>query len=155
MDEVTAWLLTFLIVLSTGTRRCAFGRIWGPDIESIVGFAEQENPSCREGFRHCVWPAPPQPDAAAHADRQVRDSNKSDVEPEMIDDPRRFEPANVSRNRAEPALLIKIGATLVALNRRDEINQLRDDGLTPNIEHWLVRCEQIVPLDLLKFKSTT
>jgi hypothetical protein len=41
------------------------------------------------------------------------------------------------------------------LNRRNEINQLRDDGLTPNIEHWLVRCEQIVPLDLLKFKSIT
>jgi hypothetical protein len=155
MDEVTDWLLTFLIILSTGTGRSAFGRIWGPDIESIVGFAERENPSCRGDFRHRVWPSPAQRGAAAPAERQVRYSNNSDVEPEMIDDPLRFKSVDVSGNRAGPALLIKISATVAALNRRDEINRLWNDWLAPNTEYRLMRSVEIVPLDSLKLKSVT
>jgi hypothetical protein len=46
-----------------------------------------------------------QPRAMAHADWLIGESNDSDAEPEMINDPMLFEKIGVGMKKAEPALL--------------------------------------------------
>jgi hypothetical protein len=46
-----------------------------------------------------------QPRAMAHADRLIGESNNSDAEPEMINDPTLFEKIGMGMKKADPALL--------------------------------------------------
>ena len=81
----------------------------------------------------------------------VNQSKTGGVELKMIAEPMAFQPIGVGMKKDEPALLAKINATLVAMDKAGEINQLWDKWLGPNTEYKMVREDKVVPLSELKF----
>ncbi|MEP6874856.1 MAG: ABC transporter substrate-binding protein [Burkholderiales bacterium] len=81
----------------------------------------------------------------------VNQSKTSGVELKMIAEPMAFQPIGVGMKKDEPALLAKINATLVEMDKAGEINQLWDKWLGPNTEFKMTRTDKVVPLSELKF----
>jgi polar amino acid transport system substrate-binding protein len=81
----------------------------------------------------------------------VNQSKTGGVELKMIKEPMAFQPIGVGMKKDEPALLAKINATLHAMDKAGEINQLWDKWLGPNTEYKMVREDKVVPLSELKF----
>ena len=69
----------------------------------------------------------------------------------MIAEPMVFQPIGVGLKKDEPALLAKINATLLAMDKAGEINQIWNKWLGPNTEFKMVREDKVVPLSELKF----
>jgi len=69
----------------------------------------------------------------------------------MIKEPMAFQPIGVGMKKDEPALLAKINATLLAMDKAGEIGQIWDKWLGPNTEFKMVREDKVVPLSELKF----
>ena len=81
----------------------------------------------------------------------VNQSKTGGVELKMIAEPMAFQPIGVGMKKDEPALLAKINATLLDMDKAGEINQLWDKWLGPNTEFKMVRTDKVVPLSELKF----
>lgn len=81
----------------------------------------------------------------------VNQSKSSGVELKMIKEPMAFQPIGVGMKKDEPALLAKINATLVAMDKAGEIEQIWSKWLGPNTEYKMVREDKVVPLSELKF----
>ena len=81
----------------------------------------------------------------------VNQSKTGGVELKMIAEPMAFQPIGVGMKKDEPALLAKINATLLEMDKAGEINQLWDKWLGPNTEFKMVRTDKVVPLSELKF----
>ena len=81
----------------------------------------------------------------------VNQSKSSGVELKMIKEPMALQPIGVGMKKDEPALLAKINATLLAMDKAGEIDQLWAKWLGPNTEYKMVREDKVVPLSELKF----
>jgi polar amino acid transport system substrate-binding protein len=81
----------------------------------------------------------------------VNQSKASGVELKMIKEPMAFQPIGVGMKKDEPALLAKINATLLAMDKAGEIDQIWAKWLGPNTEFKMVREDKVVPLSELKF----
>jgi polar amino acid transport system substrate-binding protein len=81
----------------------------------------------------------------------VNQSKTAGVPLKMIAEPMAFQPIGVGMKKDEPALLAKINATLVEMDKAGEINQIWDKWLGPNTEFKMVREDKVVPLAELKF----
>jgi polar amino acid transport system substrate-binding protein len=81
----------------------------------------------------------------------VNQSKTGGVELKMIKEPMAFQPIGVGMKKDEPALLAKINATLLELEKAGEINQIWAKWLGPNTEYKMVREDKVVPLSELKF----
>jgi len=81
----------------------------------------------------------------------VNQSKSSGIELKMIKEPMAFQPIGVGMKKDEPALLAKINATLVAMDKAGEIDQIWAKWLGPNTEFKMVREDKVVPLSELKF----
>ena len=57
-----------------------------------------------------------------------------------------FQPIGVGMKKDEPALLAKVNATLLAMDKAGEINQLWAKWLGPNTEYKMTREDKVVPL---------
>jgi polar amino acid transport system substrate-binding protein len=82
----------------------------------------------------------------------VNQSKTSGVALKMIAEPMVFQPIGVGMKKDEPALLAKINATLVEMDKAGEINQIWDKWLGPNTEFKMTREDKVVPLGELKFE---
>jgi polar amino acid transport system substrate-binding protein len=82
----------------------------------------------------------------------VNQSKTEGVPLKMIKEPMVFQPIGIGMKKDEPALLAKINATLHAMDKAGEINQLWDKWLGPNTEYKLTRDEKVTPLAELKFE---
>jgi polar amino acid transport system substrate-binding protein len=81
----------------------------------------------------------------------VNQAKSAGVPLKMIAEPMAFQPIGVGMKKDEPALLAKINATLVEMDKAGEINQIWDKWLGPNTEFKMVREDKVVPLTELKF----
>jgi len=81
----------------------------------------------------------------------VNQSKSEGVALKMIAEPMALQPIGVGMKKDEPALLAKINATLLEMDKAGEINQLWDKWLGPNTEFKMVRTDKVVPLKELKF----
>jgi polar amino acid transport system substrate-binding protein len=81
----------------------------------------------------------------------VNQSKTGGVELKMIIEPMAFQPIGIGMKKDEPALLAKINATLLDLDKAGEINQIWAKWLGPNTEYKMVREDKVVPLSELKF----
>jgi polar amino acid transport system substrate-binding protein len=81
----------------------------------------------------------------------VNQSKASGVPLKMIAEPMAFQPIGVGMKKDEPALLAKINATLLEMDKAGEINQIWDKWLGPNTEFKMTREDKVVPLSQLKF----
>lgn len=81
----------------------------------------------------------------------VNQSKTGGVELKMIAEPMAFQPIGVGMKKEEPALLAKINATLLEMDKAGEINQIWTKWLGPNTEFKMVREDKVVPLSELKF----
>jgi polar amino acid transport system substrate-binding protein len=81
----------------------------------------------------------------------VNQSKTGGVELKMIAEPMAFQPIGVGMKKDEPALLAKINATLLEMDKAGEINQIWAKWLGPNTEFKMVRDDKVVPLKDLKF----
>jgi polar amino acid transport system substrate-binding protein len=81
----------------------------------------------------------------------VNQSKTSGIELKMIKEPMAFQPIGVGMKKDEPALLAKINATLLAMDKAGEIDQLWAKWLGPSTEFKMVREDKVVPLGELKF----
>ena len=81
----------------------------------------------------------------------VNQSKTEGVALKMIAEPMALQPIGVGMKKDEPALLAKINATLLEMDKAGEINQLWDKWLGPNTEFKMVRTDKVVPLSELKF----
>lgn len=81
----------------------------------------------------------------------VNQSKTGGVELKMIAEPMAFQPIGIGMKKDEPALLAKINATLLELDKAGEINQIWAKWLGPNTEFKMVREDKVVPLAELKF----
>ena len=82
----------------------------------------------------------------------VNQSKTGGVELKMIPEPMAFQPIGVGMKKDEPALLAKINATLVEMDKAGEINQIWAKWLGPDTEFKLVREDRVVPIEQLKFE---
>jgi len=81
----------------------------------------------------------------------VNQSKTAGIELKMITEPMAFQPIGVGMKKDEPALLAKINATLLEMDKAGEINQIWAKWLGPNTEFKMVREDKVVPLSELKF----
>jgi polar amino acid transport system substrate-binding protein len=81
----------------------------------------------------------------------VAESQTAGQKLKMIDEPMLLEPIGIGMKKDEPALLAKVNAALVALDKSGDINKLWAKWLGPNTEYKMVRTEKVVPLKELKF----
>jgi len=81
----------------------------------------------------------------------VNQSKTGGVELKMIAEPMAFQPIGIGMKKDEPALLAKINATLLEMDKAGEINQIWVKWLGPNTEYKMVREDKVVPLTELKF----
>jgi polar amino acid transport system substrate-binding protein len=81
----------------------------------------------------------------------VNQSKSEGIALKMIAEPMALQPIGVGMKKDEPALLAKINATLLEMDKAGEINQLWDKWLGPNTEFKMVRTDKVVPLGELKF----
>jgi polar amino acid transport system substrate-binding protein len=81
----------------------------------------------------------------------VNQSKTSGVELKMIAEPMAFQPIGIGMKKDEPALLAKINATLLDMDKAGEINQIWAKWLGPNTEFKMTREDKVVPLSELKF----
>jgi len=81
----------------------------------------------------------------------VNQSKTGGTELKMITEPMAFQPIGIGMKKDEPALLAKINATLLELDKAGEINQIWAKWLGPNTEFKMVREDKVVPLKELKF----
>jgi polar amino acid transport system substrate-binding protein len=81
----------------------------------------------------------------------VNQSKASGVPLKMISEPMVFQPIGVGMKKDEPALLAKVNAALVEMDKAGEINQLWNKWLGPNTEFKMTREDKVVPLSELKF----
>jgi polar amino acid transport system substrate-binding protein len=81
----------------------------------------------------------------------VNQSKTGGVELKMIPEPMAFQPIGVGMKKDEPALLAKVNATLLEMDKAGEINQIWAKWLGPNTEFKMVREDKVVPLSELKF----
>lgn len=81
----------------------------------------------------------------------VNQSKTGGVELKMIPEPMAFQPIGVGMKKDEPALLAKINATLVEMDKAGEINQIWAKWLGPDTEFKMTREDKVVPLSELKF----
>jgi len=81
----------------------------------------------------------------------VNQSKTSGVPLKMIEEPMVFQPIGVGMKKDEPALLAKVNAALVEMDKAGEINKLWDKWLGPNTEFKMTREDKVVPLAELKF----
>jgi len=82
----------------------------------------------------------------------VNQSKTAGIPLKMIAEPMVFQPIGVGMKKDEPALLAKINATLVEMDKAGEINQMWDKWLGPNTEFKMTREDKVVPLGELKFE---
>lgn len=81
----------------------------------------------------------------------VNQSKTAGVELKMIPEPMALEPVGVGMKKDEPALLAKVNAALMDMEKAGEIDQLWAKWLGPNTEYKMVREEKVMPLSSLKF----
>lgn len=81
----------------------------------------------------------------------VNQSKSAGVELKMIPEPMALEPVGVGMKKDEPALLAKVNAALMDMEKAGEIDQLWAKWLGPNTEYKMVREEKVMPLSSLKF----
>lgn len=81
----------------------------------------------------------------------VNQSKTGGVELKMIPEPMAFQPIGVGMKKDEPALLAKVNATLLEMDKAGEINQIWAKWLGPNTEYKMTREDKVVPLSELKF----
>jgi polar amino acid transport system substrate-binding protein len=81
----------------------------------------------------------------------VNQSKTGGVELKMIAEPMAFQPIGIGMKKDEPALLAKVNATLVEMDKAGEINQIWAKWLGPNTEFKMTREDKVVPLSELKF----
>ena len=81
----------------------------------------------------------------------VNDSKAAGVPLKMIEEPMVYQPIGVGMKKDEPALLAKINATLLAMDKNGEINTLWDKWLGLGTDFKMVRTDEVVPLSELKF----
>lgn len=81
----------------------------------------------------------------------VNQSKASGIPLKMIAEPMAFQPIGIGMKKDEPALLAKINATLLEMDKAGEINQVWEKWLGPNTEFKMVREDKVVPLGELKF----
>ena len=81
----------------------------------------------------------------------VNQSKTAGVELKMIKDPMALEPVGVGMKKDEAALLAKVNAALMDMEKAGEIDQLWAKWLGPNTEYKMVREEKVMPLSSLKF----
>ncbi len=81
----------------------------------------------------------------------VNQSKTGGTELKMITEPMAFQPIGIGMKKDEPALLAKINATLLDMDKAGEINQIWAKWLGPNTEFKMVREDKVVPLKELKF----
>ena len=81
----------------------------------------------------------------------VNQSKAGGVELKMIKEPMALEPVGVGMKKDEPALLAKVNAALMDMEKAGEIDQLWAKWLGPNTEYKMVREEKVMPLSNLKF----
>jgi polar amino acid transport system substrate-binding protein len=81
----------------------------------------------------------------------VNESKTAGQPLKMLEEPMAFQPIGIGMKKDEPALLIKINETLVAMDQAGEINQIWDKWLGPNTEYKMTRTDKVVPLSQLKF----
>lgn len=81
----------------------------------------------------------------------VNQSKTGGVELKMIAEPMAFQPIGVGMKKDEPALLAKVNAALLEMDKAGEINQIWAKWLGPNTEFKMVREDKVVPLSELKF----
>jgi polar amino acid transport system substrate-binding protein len=79
------------------------------------------------------------------------DQSQDGVKLKMIPDPMLLEPICVGMKKDEPALLAKINAILVDMDKSGEINTVWNKWLGPNTQYKMVRADTVVPLKDLKF----
>lgn len=82
----------------------------------------------------------------------VNQSQTSGIALKMIKEPMVLQPIGVGMKKDEPALLAKVNAALVALDKAGEIDRLWAKWLGPNTEYKLTRDEKVMPLSELKFE---
>lgn len=81
----------------------------------------------------------------------VAKSQTGGVPLKMINDPMLLEPICVGMKQGEPALLAKINATLLAMDKAGQIDQIWNKWLGPNTQYKMARTDKVVPLKDLKF----
>jgi polar amino acid transport system substrate-binding protein len=81
----------------------------------------------------------------------VNQSKTGGVELKMIAEPMAFQPIGIGMKKDEPALLAKVNATLVEMDKAGEINQIWAKWLGPTTEFKMTREDKVVPLSELKF----
>ncbi|MBN8494149.1 MAG: ABC transporter substrate-binding protein [Burkholderiales bacterium] len=81
----------------------------------------------------------------------VNQSKSGGVELKMIPEPMAFQPIGIGMKKDEPALLAKVNATLLEMDKAGEINQIWAKWLGPNTEYKMTREDKVVPLSELKF----
>jgi polar amino acid transport system substrate-binding protein len=81
----------------------------------------------------------------------VNQSKASGTELKMIKEPMALQPIGIGMKKDEPALLAKVNAALVAMDKAGEIDQLWNKWLGPGTEYKMVREEKVTPLSELKF----
>jgi polar amino acid transport system substrate-binding protein len=81
----------------------------------------------------------------------VNQSKTGGVELKMIKDPMALQAIGIGMKKDEPALLEKVNAALLAMDKAGEIDQLWAKWLGPNTEFKMIREEKVTPLTELKF----
>lgn len=81
----------------------------------------------------------------------IHDSQKHGVKLRMIPEPMLLEPICVGVKKGEPALLNKINAILVQMDKSGEINNIWNKWLGPKTQYRMVRHDKVIPLKDLKF----
>lgn len=81
----------------------------------------------------------------------VNQSKTGGIELKMIPEPMAFQPIGIGMKKDEPALLAKVNATLLEMDKAGEINQIWAKWLGPNTEFKMTREDKVVPLSELKF----
>ena len=81
----------------------------------------------------------------------VAQSQTSGVKLKMIPDSMLDEPIGIGMKKGEPALLEKINAILVELDKAGEIDQSWNKWLGPDTQYKMTRTDKVAPLSSLKF----
>ncbi len=85
------------------------------------------------------------------ATKLIHDSQRHGVERRMIPEPMLLEPICVGVKKGEPALLAKVNAILVQMDKSGEINTIWNKWLGPKTQYRMVRHDRVIPLKDLKF----
>ena len=82
----------------------------------------------------------------------VNQAKASGVELALAKEPMALEPIGAGMRRDEPAFLVKVNESLMAMEKAGEIDAIWDRWIGPNTEYKMVREDKVQSLSALKFE---